>query len=179
MKIQDREDKLVIVDFDEFEAYRIACKIEKDGLRFYEKLGSRTENTEVGRAMKFLLEEERKHLRFFEDALSRIRRDKEDAAEDNDLLTSMDFGIFQPYQSIAELENMVGDIPKALRLGIAIEDKSIKFYQACSQNVSVDDVKSELTLIIEEEKRHKDLLNRQLADLLKNKNKLNGEISNA
>ncbi len=169
MKIQDREDKLVIVDFDEFEAYRIACKIEKDGLRFYEKFGSRVENSKVRQTLEFLLGEERKHLQFFEDSLSRVRRDKEDTAEDNDLLTSMDFGIFQPYQSIAELEDIVGDIPKALRLGIAIEDKSIKFYQACHQNISTDKAKAELALIIEEEKRHKDLLDTLLAVLLKDK----------
>jgi rubrerythrin len=101
-EIQDREDKLVIVDFDEFEAYRIACKIEKDGLWFYEKLASRTKNTEVGQTLKFLLGEEIKHLQFFEDSLSRLRRDKEDTAEDNDLLTSMDFDIFQPLIRIKE-----------------------------------------------------------------------------
>lgn len=162
MKIREKEDELVIVDFDEFEAYRVACKIEEDGLRFYEKLASKIKNSGVVQALEFLIGEERKHLRLFEDSLSRLRDDKEDTAEDNDLLASMDFGIFQPYQSIAELENIMEDTSRALRLGIAIEDKSIKFYQACRQGVSTDDAKAELELIIGEEKKHKGLLEAQL-----------------
>jgi rubrerythrin len=169
MRIQEKEDKLVIVDFDEFEAYRIACKIEKDGMMFYKKLASEVKNNDVRQALDFLLGEERKHLQFFEDVLSRIRHDREDTAEDNDLLTSMDFGIFQPYQGIAQLQGIVEDTSKALRLGIAIENKSIKFYQACLQNVSAPQTKSELGLIIEEEKRHKDLLDTFLAALPKDK----------
>ncbi len=169
MKVEDKKDKLVIVDFDEFEAYRIACKIEEDGLRFYEKFANRAEDAGVTETLKFLLGEERKHLKFFEDSLSHLRQDKEDSAEDNDLLTSMDFGIFQPYQSITELEDILDDVPKALRLGVAIEDKSIKFYQACRQNVSADKAKSELDFVIEEEKKHKELLDNLLVVLAKDK----------
>ena len=169
MKIQEKKDTLVIVDFDEFEAYRIACKIEQDGLQFYEKLAGKAENSGVSQTLNFLLGEERKHLKFFEDSLSRIRNEKEDSAEDNDLLTSMDFGIFQPYQSIAELEDTVKDMPKALRLGVAIEDKSIKFYQACSGNISSAETKNGLALIIGEERKHKDLLETLLKVLVKDR----------
>ncbi len=38
MKIEEREGKLVIVDFNELEAYKVASKIEKDGIRFYDNL---------------------------------------------------------------------------------------------------------------------------------------------
>ncbi|MDD5155690.1 MAG: hypothetical protein PHF11_04300, partial [Candidatus Omnitrophica bacterium] len=106
---------------------------------------------------------------FFEGSLSRLRRNREDTSEDNDLMTSMDFGIFQPYQNIAQLQDEIADVSGALRLGVAIEGNSIRFYQACLQNVSTDDVKSELGAIIEEEKKHKDLLNTLLNVLLKDK----------
>jgi rubrerythrin len=77
----------------------------------------------------------------------------------------MDFGIFKPDQGSLELENISDNILKVLRLGVSVEDKSIKFYGACQENVSSQDTKRELANIIAEEKKHKDLLLEQLKHL--------------
>lgn len=158
MKIVQRQDKFIIVDFSEFEAYRIAGKIEKDGIDFYEKISQETDNRQIQEKLEFLLGEERRHLGFFEDQLFRIRQKKEDTAEDNDLLTSMDFGIFQPYQNIENLSAKLDNAKKTLRLGIVIEDNSIKFYNACLDGVKDNATKKEIKNIIAEERRHKELL---------------------
>ncbi|MGE5197585.1 MAG: ferritin family protein [Deltaproteobacteria bacterium] len=110
----------------------------------------------------FMLEEERKHLRFFDGLLDELRRDKEDIGEDDDLLTSMDFGIFKPYQGLKKSGGMIEDASKALGLGIAVEEGSIKFYQACKENVSSEDTRQELENIIAEEKKHKALFETML-----------------
>ena len=165
MRIEERGDKLVIVDFDEFEAYRIACKIEKDGIKFYRKLSGSMKPGEARELVEFLVEEERKHLRFFEDCLSAAREKGEDTSEDNDLIASFDFGVFMPYRDMAELEDVLTDTPKALRLGVAIEDKSIKFYDSCREGVSAVQTREELGSIINEEKRHKDLLTKMADNL--------------
>jgi rubrerythrin len=157
----------VIVDFNEFDAFRIACKIEKDGILFYTQLASSIKIPEPKEILEFLLEEEKKHLKIFEEHLGRLRQVKEDVGEDNDLLTSMDFGVFQPYQGLKDLGDIMTNIPKALRLGLMIEDKSIKFYVACSFEVSMKETKEELLNIIAEEKRHKSLLERIIGTLPK------------
>jgi rubrerythrin len=162
MKIQEKNGRLTISDFDEFDAARIACKIEKDGMWFYEKLKNSMTDADIRKSVDFLISEEKKHLGFFEDTLEALRRQKEDVHEDDDLLSGMDFGVFEPYQSIAELENIVSTPAKALRLGIAIEDKSIQFYEACRGLVSGADTKAALAGIIVEEKRHKALLQKML-----------------
>lgn len=169
MKIEARDDKLVIVDFNEFDAYRIACKIEKDGISFYTQLSASVENTQTKEILEFLLAEEKKHLKIFEAQLDRLRQSKEDIGEDDDLLTSMDLGVLQPYQDLNDLGKIVADATKAkaLRLGIAIEDQSIRFYNACSLNVSLNETKGELANIIAQEKRHKTLLERILGTLPK------------
>ena len=75
----------------------------------------------------------------------------------------MDYGIFQPYQSMNELPDKIEDINRALRLGIVVEEKSVKFYQSCMDNLSASVTKQEVGNIIEEEKRHKILLESLLA----------------
>ncbi|MDD5154964.1 MAG: ferritin family protein, partial [Candidatus Omnitrophica bacterium] len=73
MKIQDKKDKLVIVDFDEFEAYRIACRIEEEGLQFYGKLAGSVGDPKIAQTLNFLIGEEKNHLRFLEVSLSGLR----------------------------------------------------------------------------------------------------------
>lgn len=158
MKIEEKDGKLVIVDFNQTEAYKIACKVEKDGILFYEKLKGKVKKPEIIETLDFLISEEKKHLKYFEDCLYEAREKQEDYFEDDDLLNYLDFGVFEPYNSIDEMENILSDLDKALRLGIAVEKKSVKFYQLCQENVSSSDAKDGLGRIIKEEERHKELL---------------------
>lgn len=162
MKIEEMKDEFVITDFNELEAYKIACKIEKDGIDFYEMI-SRSEKNEASRKeLRFLIKEEEEHLKFFEGCLFDIREKIEDKFEEDDLLGYMDYEIFQPYQSIKGLADKIEDAKKTLHLGVLIEEKSIKFYKACRDKVLSLSAKRELSNIIEEEKRHK----RRFEDML-------------
>lgn len=165
MKIEARGDKLVIVDFDAFDALRIACKIEKDGIEFYTQLASSLAKRDTKETLEFLLGEEKKHLAFFEESLQQLRGQKEDEGEEDDLLTTMDYGMFSSYPNASEFEIILNDMQKALHLGITIENKSIQFYEACQDNVSDPGTKKELALIIEEEKKHRVLFKALLADM--------------
>lgn len=158
MKIEERNGKLTIVDFNELEAYKIACKVERDGISFYKKLKEKVDKPQVKEILDFLIGEEQKHLKFFEDCIYEVRRREEDYFEEDDLLSYMDFGVFQPYKNIEELENIISDIDAALRLGIAIENKSINFYTLCKTNISSPSAKEGLENIIKEELRHKELM---------------------
>jgi rubrerythrin len=160
MKIKQSNGKLNIVDFNEFEAYKVACKIEEDGISFYKNLCSSIKNKLVKEKLEYLLQEEKKHLKFFDGRLSEIG--SEDGFEEDDLLKYIDYGIFQPYQDMKEMKDLVEDVVRALDLGILMEDKSIKFYQACRDKVSSSKAKAELENIIDEENRHRVLLEEML-----------------
>ncbi|MCM8778186.1 MAG: ferritin family protein [Candidatus Omnitrophica bacterium] len=162
MKIGEKNGNFIITDFSELEAYKIACKIETDGIDFYQRLLEKTSEERLKETLNFLLLEERKHLKIFEEAKFELRKRVDDSS-DEDLLSSMDFGIFQPYQSIDELNQVLDNPQKAFKLGIIIEDKSIKFYTLCKEKVSAEEAKRELSKIIQEEYQHKKLL----ADMLK------------
>ncbi|MCM8831184.1 MAG: ferritin family protein [Candidatus Omnitrophica bacterium] len=164
MKIEEKNGKFIIKDFSEIEAYTIACKIESDGISFYTKLLEKATIENVKKTLNFLLTEEKKHLKFFEEAKFLIRKNIEDLFEDDDLLTSIDFGVFQPYQSISELHKVLDNPNKAIKLGIIIEDKSIKFYELCKEKISTAKTKNEISNIIQEEYKHKKLLEDLLKD---------------
>jgi rubrerythrin len=158
MKIQDKNGKLQIVDFNELEAYKIASKIEQDGIIFYENLIDGVKDQAAKNKLQYLLVEERKHLSFFQDCLSKVGADKEDGFEDDDLLNYMDYGIFQPYEHMSQMKDIIDDVDEALDIGIIVEDRTAKFYQVCKDKVSSQKTKQELGNIIKEEERHKELL---------------------
>jgi len=158
MRIEEKNGNLVITDFNELEAFKIASKIEKDGIHFYEKLAGRVAGTRVRDTLKMLANQERDHLEFFEGELLTLRERQHDPFEEDDLLTGIDYGIFQPYQSIEELDRALDTPGKALRMGIIIEEKSIRFYESCKGQVSSRGTKEEMVRIIEEEREHERLL---------------------
>lgn len=158
MKIEEREGKLVIVDFNELEAYKVASKIEKDGIRFYDNLIQKIEDVSVKESLTFLLQEENKHLALFQKHLSETGQKVGDGFEEDDLLNYMEYGIFQPYQSMNAMMDIIDDVTKAIDLGIIVEDRTVKFYQACKAHVSSDTTKTELQHIIDEESKHKAML---------------------
>lgn len=168
MRVEEKQEKLVIIDFNELEAYRIAVKIEEDGIRFYEKLAEKSISKKAKEVLDFLLNEERKHVKFFEGRIATLRQTREDSFEEDNLLKGIDYGVFSPYKDISELEKRIDVARKALKLGLIIEDNSIKFYSACSEKVKNSQAKNEIANIIEEEKKHKILI-QDLMDTLPQK----------
>lgn len=158
MRVEEKQGKLVVTDFSELEAYKIAVKIEEDGIGFYKKLLEKSIYNKAKEVLSFLLNEEKKHLKFFEGCIVTLRQNREDSFEEDNLLKDFDYGIFSPYKDIKELEIRIDVARKALNLGLIIEDNSIKFYSLCSEKVNSSQAKKEIAAVIEEEKKHKILL---------------------
>lgn len=165
MRIEEKDGDLVIVDFNELEAFKIASKIERDGVDFYEKLAERAAGGRVRDTLNLLAGQERDHLEFFNGELCRLRENQQDDFEEDDLLGSIDYGIFQPYRSIEELEKALDAPRKVLRMGISIEEKSVRFYELCMRHISSSEAQNGVAGIVEEEREHKRLLEDMLAEL--------------
>jgi len=165
MRIEEKEGRLVIVDFNELEAYKIADKIERDGIEFYTKLAQEADDEKLRSTLELMAGQERDHLKSFHERLEEIREERGDAFEEDDLLNYFDYGIFQPYRSMAELEKAIDSPRRALRLGIIVEDKSINFYSSCLGKIQSRNARKELSRILDEERRHKKTLEEMLAGL--------------
>jgi rubrerythrin len=163
VKIDYSKGRLEITDFDSLEAYKIARKMEKDGIEFYQKLKEQNFSPAVSQALGFLLSEEKKHLKLFEEKLSDLRQTKEDGFEEESLVDFVDTKVFAPFDSLNNLERYITDKTKALKLGTAIEKSSINFYTACFDNLKNESVKKDLNLIIKEENSHLAILENLLS----------------
>lgn len=165
MKIEEGNGKFAITDFNEIEAYKIASKIERDGIEFYGKLIGGIKDENIKKGLKFLLEEEKRHLNFFQESLTATKETKEDGFEEEDLLDYMNYGIFEALKKINQISKGIGNIRDAIQLGIDAEENSIMFYQACLNYVKSSTAKEELNKIADEERRHKILLTNVIAAL--------------
>ncbi|MFH1855961.1 MAG: ferritin family protein [Candidatus Omnitrophota bacterium] len=162
MKVEEIHGALIITDFNQIEAYKIACKIEKDGIEFYKSLLESVGEEDAREEIKFLLREEINHLKFFEHRLDELRQNIEDGFEEDDLFNYLDYEVFEPYRQAREMiADKINNAEKALRLGILIEERAVNFYQACSEQIS-SLVKDVVVNIMKEEERHKSILEKML-----------------
>ena len=168
MKIADRGGRLTITDFNEIEAYKIARKIERDGVNFYRKFSESVKDASTKETLEFLIKEEDRHIRTFEALLFGLIDTREDTTEEEDLLEGIDYGIFRPYNDSKELESLLSEPSRAIKLAVILEGRSIDFYESCKQAVSSPQTKKEIAKIIEEEKRHKRLFEEILSKVKDN-----------
>jgi rubrerythrin len=103
----------------------------------------------VNEVFRYLLNEEKDHLRLFEKLLE--REDAEALDDDGeDMLDSVDDGVFVFPQN----EDWAADLDTALQLGITIEKRSLAFYLEVVKYTESEESKKILKKIIEEEKKH-------------------------
>jgi rubrerythrin len=155
---------MVVVDFNDIEACKIAAKIERDGLAFYEALAGRMADPSARETVLSLARQEGDHLDFFRDELARLTAMKEDPFEEDDLADVLDYGIFAPYRDLAEA---VKSPEKALTLGLLVEERTVRFYEACRDRVGSAETRQELERIIGEERAHAQKLREMRAALPK------------
>ena len=160
MRIEEKNGQISVADFNEFQAYKIACKVEQDGVGIYNYLNRRVEEPALRDMFAFLSQQEEEHYRYFKkrvDDLVRENRKEKNEKYDN-LINLMELKIFPSYQDIIKLAESVDNEKDLLVMAIDIESKSISFYEACRENIDSPDIKKELEHIIEEENHHKELL---------------------
>ena len=149
MKIRDTGTGIQLYDFTAAEAYRIAKKIEREGIRFYQLLMEKTADAAVQELVTRLRDAEEEHLKIFGRLLEGAG-EKPGQLEDEDLLDSVDDAIF----IITENQVAAGDFGQALQLGIIIEKRSLAFYLEVEKHTESSEGKSALRTIIDEERKH-------------------------
>ena len=160
MRVEERGGALFVTGFDGIQAYKIAVRIERDGIAFYEALAGKLRDPGARAAALALAGQEREHLAYFEAGLAALRAGREDGFEEDDLASFIDYGLFAPYRGLADAVETPG---KALRLGLLVEDRSAQFYEACRAAADAADARRELGRIAAEERRHAETLRGMLA----------------
>jgi len=155
MKIKGIGEEIQIHDFNAKEAFKVAHKLECEGISFYEKVLESAKDPTVKEVLNYLLEEEKDHLQLFENMIEREDPETSDDSGD-DILDILDTGVF----TLPKDEESTTDLDRALQLGINIEKRSLAFYLEIIKHTDNEVGKAALKKIIDEEKKHWEELKR-------------------
>jgi len=155
MKIKHVGEEIQIYDFNAKEAFKVAHKLESEGISFYKKILDTAKDPKVKEVLNYLLEEEKDHLQLFE---KMIEHEDPEALDDSgeDILDILDTGVF----TLPKDEELTTDLDRALQLGINIEKRSLAFYVEMVKHTDNEVGKAALKKIIDEEKKHWEELKR-------------------
>jgi len=162
MKVDFSGDEIKIFDFDELEAYRIARKMEQDGLHYYSRMKKEALEPEILEVIEMLIEDERDHLRLFERRVEELalKHKVEDEGETlADIVDSKAMDILKDTTRVAEI---LCDSQEALRLGASVEKRSIAFYNEILRSTEDRTGKAAIEELIQQEQDHLEKLNKLL-----------------
>ena len=143
------------------DALLTAIQMEKDGYSFYMNAAAQT-NSDMGRTIfESLAEDEQRHL----DVFQKMFEDKVSKSEWNDLVESS-----KKYANIPIFPTDLNNAPgmdadstelDALRMAMDSEKEAIEYYEKIKENLDDEEVKNVIDEIIEQEKNHYSLLEKE------------------
>jgi len=147
------------------EAIKTAIQMEKDGYSFYKKAALQT-SSEMGKSFfESLASDEQLHL----DVFQKLFEDKVGELEWNNLVNSskkyIDLPIFPKDLETLEGVNPDTDELDALRIGMDSEKEAIDYYNKIKEKVTSKDIKEIINEIIEQEKNHYIILEKEFDHL--------------
>jgi rubrerythrin len=148
-----KDGKPVITDFSPVQAYKIAVKMEKNGIAFYEGLSKKIKDEEARREIDFLIEQEEDHLRTFQGLLGKAKEVAGDDFEEDDIVDYMNSRVFDAALEVEEARR-VDHRHTALEEAMQMERRSIFFYEGCLKYAQDPAAQKTFKNIIEEEKKH-------------------------
>jgi rubrerythrin len=155
------------MDEENIEILNKAIKIEEFGSYYYNSMKKAVENNEGQGLLTYLANAEKEHKERLETMLSRFGGETEKTEIDvliADIL--MDKGeetIFKELMGKTKLEQI--DAIEAVKLGIGVEARSIKFYEDSSKRSPEQDIVDLFLELVDMEKEHFELLSENLRGL--------------
>ena len=155
---RNRRDDMVVHEFSDCEALRIAAEIERKGERFYRMAMGVTRGGKAHALMEMLRAQEEAHAARFEQMLSEVEDEGEEEsydAEANAFLSAVAAEVVFPGGVLASLMNRrLETVRDVLLYAIGSEKDSLLFYMEMLLKTRNEGYKRTLEGIIEEEKKH-------------------------
>ncbi|MTI65528.1 MAG: rubrerythrin [Firmicutes bacterium] len=150
--------------------YQFAMDMELDGKRFYEELMGKANDKGLKNIFKMLAEDEKKH----HDIIKEMRN-KGDINVDFKDLGNTD-NIFEKLEKNKENFSLDKSEIEVYKHALDIEDKSINFYNKQFEKAKEETEKKIFKTLVEEEKKHKSILE-NIIDFVNEPNKKIGKKS--
>jgi len=149
----DKNGTIVIFDFSPVQVFKVAVRMEEDGIRFYEDLAKKVKDQEARHEVGFLIQEEREHLKTFQKYLDAVKSGADDAFEEDDIVQYVSSKVFDTSQELQEASRM-DHRHTAVEEALNMERRSIVFYEACLSRTSDPRAKGAFAKILSEEREH-------------------------
>ncbi|MBI5118408.1 ferritin family protein [Candidatus Poribacteria bacterium] len=154
MKVDFSGAEIRIFDFDELEAYRIARKIEEDGIYYYSRMKEEMLKPEIRNVIEMLLKDERNHLDLFERRIEELAAKHDVVDEGETLADIVDSKVMDVLSDSERVADILCNPQEAIRLGMSVEKRSIAFYGQILQSTQDKTGKATIEELIEQEKEH-------------------------
>lgn len=154
MKVDFTGDEIEIFDFDELEAYRIARKMEEDGVYYYSRMREEVLKPEIREVIEMLIKDERKHISLFEKKVEELAREHNVLDEGETLADIVDSKVMDILKDPKLVADILCNPQEALKLGISVERRSISFYNEILQNTRDKTGRAAIEGLIGEEREH-------------------------
>lgn len=142
--------------FDVSEIFKIALKIEENGIKFYREYAQKEENSKAKEVFSYLAEEEVIHKKLFGEMLSKIEKYEQEESypgEYFEYLRSYVDGVIFNKEKIDKEISQIKDTLSAIDFAINRELDSIFYYSEIKNLVSKNQ-RDSINKIIEEERKH-------------------------
>ncbi|MBI5873720.1 MAG: ferritin family protein [Candidatus Omnitrophica bacterium] len=149
----DKAGNITITDFSPVQAYKIAVRMEKDGIDFYSDLLKQVRDAGTQHEIEFLIEQEKAHLDTFQGLLNRVKETANDTFEEDDIVDYIKSRVFNAALEKEEAQKMEHR-HTALEEAMNMERRSIVFYDGCLARSKDGDAKSAFKKILDEERKH-------------------------
>ncbi|MCF6147361.1 MAG: ferritin family protein [Candidatus Kuenenia sp.] len=156
-------------NFNDQEALRIAINMEKEGLVFYSTMAENTKDARAKEIFAKLAEEEKEHMDTFQRIYDSLPSSQdqmvscEDYTAEEYLKHLVDTGVFTQKNKAKELALQIKNDVDALKIGIQAEKEAILYYREALQHTKNNDGRKAFEQLIHEEKKHLNLLAKQIA----------------
>jgi len=137
------------------DVYDKAIDIESRGERFYREIAEKAQSKGISEIFKMLADDEVEHRQTFE-----IMKENQTAQPAESLIEERSAPIFKELKK--EDFETESDQLEVYKKALEIEDESIAYYQQLKEQLSDPQVKAILDKIIDEEKRHHNLVDNMI-----------------
>ncbi len=154
-----------------YEIIKIAMEDEKDGINFYRKMLENSSSPKAKEVFRYLCHEEEKHWDYLENNLLPAFEQGKIDLKDEELVVAYlkRLNKMEIFPEGEEIEKMTNDLNydfEAVRVAIDIEKKAVLFYEKLFEATRESEGKEVLKKIIDEEKKHVEVLRKLQADIM-------------
>lgn len=135
---------------DKYEALCLALSIDEEKSEYFGSLADKTDNPRIRNELAFLKNEERNNSDYFARRIEEMENRNEDSGScdpEGKLRKWVEEEIIEPFQEARETSNISSSLD-ALRIGAALQKKTIDFYNELMLSEQMESEKEEVARIL-------------------------------